>query len=287
MTDGAPPKLIATDLDGTLLRRGGELAPRTVAAVRAAVHSGVEVVVVTARPPRYLDAVGTALGVPVTAICANGAVHYDLATRRVLSVTTIPLDTARTVADLVAGLGGSLGLAVETGSYVVCEPAFQLRHADDPGVREVTAPELLWAQAEPLVKLMVWSGERGADELMAAVQAVVGDVVECTHSGGPGLLEISAAGVSKAAALATWCAERGIAAEDVVAFGDMPNDLGMLRWAGTGVAMANAHASVLAEITCHAPSNNDDGVAVVIEHLLAANVQVPRQAGVPVSEQTS
>jgi Cof subfamily protein (haloacid dehalogenase superfamily) len=263
------PHLIATDLDGTLLRSGGELAPRTVAAVRAAVDRGVEVVVVTARPPRYLDPVGAALGLPVTAICANGAVRYDLATRRVISATTIPLQTARTVAGLVAGLGESLGIAVETGTHVVCEPAFQLRHPGDPGIREVDGPDLLWAQAEPLVKLMVWSGDRGADELMAAVQAVVGDVVECTHSGGPGLLEISAAGVSKAAALAAWCAERGVVAADVIAFGDMPNDLGMLRWAGTGIAMANAHPSVLAEITCHAPSNDDDGVATVLERLLA------------------
>jgi Cof subfamily protein (haloacid dehalogenase superfamily) len=267
----ALPKLIATDLDGTLLRPDGELAPRTIAAVRAAVDRGIEVVVVTARPPRYLDSVGAALGRAVTAICANGAVRYDLSSRRVVSATTIPMQTARTVAGLVAGLGASLGLAVETGTRVVCEPAFRLRHADDPGVVEVDGPDLLWAHAEPLVKLMVWSGDRGADELMAAVRAVVGDVVECTHSGGPGLLEISAAGVSKAAALAVFCDERGVAADDVIAFGDMPNDLGMLRWAGTGIAMANGHPSVLAEIARHAPANDVDGVAVVLEQLLSRN----------------
>jgi len=207
------------------------------------------------------------LKVPVTAICANGAVRYDLATRRVISATTIPLQTARTVAGLVAGLGESLGIAVETGTHVVCEPAFQLRHPGDPGIREVDGPELLWAQAEPLVKLMVWSGDRGADELMAAVQAVVGDVVECTHSGGPGLLEISAAGVSKAAALAAWCAERGVAAADVVAFGDMPNDLPMLAWAGRAVAVANAHPEVLAVADEVTASNDEDGVALVLERL--------------------
>ncbi|GAA1750573.1 Cof-type HAD-IIB family hydrolase [Luedemannella helvata] len=276
MTAGARlPRLIATDLDGTLLRPGGDLSQRTAAALRSAVHRGVDVVVVTARPPRYVDFLGDRLGVPVTAICANGAVHYDIASRRIVAATTIPIDTARTVADLVESLGGALGLAVETGAGLVCEPAFGLRHFDAVGdLREVPARDLLWTQAEPLVKLMVWSGEQGADELMAAVRAVVGDVVECTHSGGAGLLEISAAGVSKAAALAAWCAERGIAAHEVVAFGDMPNDLGMLRWAGTGMAMANAHPSVLAEVPARAPANADDGVAVVIEGLLAP---VPRQ----------
>jgi hydroxymethylpyrimidine pyrophosphatase-like HAD family hydrolase len=94
------------------------------------------------------------------------------------------------------------------------------------------------------------------------------DDVTTTVSGGP-FVEVMAAGVTKALALAELCAERGIAASEVVAVGDHTNDLPMLRWAGRGVAMGNAHPSVLAEIKEHTASNVDDGLALVIESLLA------------------
>ena len=80
-------------------------------------------------------------------------------------------------------------------------------------------------------------------------------------------MEISAPGVSKASGLARFCAERGVAAGQVLAFGDMPNDLPMLVWAGRAYAMANAHPQVLQEVGRVAPSVHDDGVAVVLEEL--------------------
>ena len=78
---------------------------------------------------------------------------------------------------------------------------------------------------------------------------------------------MSAAGVSKASTLELLCEERGIGADEVVAFGDMPNDLAMLQWAGTSYAMANAHPSVLALAERTAPPNEQDGVATVLEEL--------------------
>ena len=94
--------------------------------------------------------------------------------------------------------------------------------------------------------------------------------MEVTHSTvGPALLELSAAGVSKATTLARLCAELGVDAADVVAFGDMPNDLPMLAWAGTAYAVANAHPSVLAAVERRAASNDEDGVAQVLEQLFA------------------
>ena len=93
---------------------------------------------------------------------------------------------------------------------------------------------------------------------------MVGSRAIVSFSGVGGLAEINAAGVTKAAVLADWCAERGIGAEDVWAFGDMPNDLPMLAWAGTSYAMANAHPDVIATATHRAASNDEDGVAQIL-----------------------
>jgi hydroxymethylpyrimidine pyrophosphatase-like HAD family hydrolase len=82
---------------------------------------------------------------------------------------------------------------------------------------------------------------------------------------GPWTVEIAAAGVSKAAALAELCEELGVMPAEVVAFGDYPNDLPMLEWAGHAVAVANAHPEVLAAVTEVTASNDDDGVAVVLD----------------------
>ena len=97
----------------------------------------------------------------------------------------------------------------------------------------------------------------------------MGHLAELTHSSLDGLVEISATGVSKATTLELLCTERGIPADCVLAFGDMPNDLPLLAWAGRGIAVANAHPSVLAAVTEHTASNDDDGVALVLEQLLA------------------
>jgi hydroxymethylpyrimidine pyrophosphatase-like HAD family hydrolase len=101
------------------------------------------------------------------------------------------------------------------------------------------------------------------------VTEVVADRAVVSYSGAPGLAEISALGVTKAAALGVWCAARGIDSADVFAFGDMPNDLPMLTWAGRSFAVANAHPDVLEIVDEVCASNDDDGVAQVLEGALA------------------
>jgi hydroxymethylpyrimidine pyrophosphatase-like HAD family hydrolase len=123
---------------------------------------------------------------------------------------------------------------------------------------------------QPVSKLLGRREGMGADELLALARAVVGEsVATLTHSSIDGLLEISALGVTKASTLAGLLDDRGLGAADVVAFGDMPNDIELLSWAGLGVAVANAHADVLAVADEITASNNDDGVAVVLERLFA------------------
>jgi Cof subfamily protein (haloacid dehalogenase superfamily) len=259
--------MVACDLDGTLLRRDGSVSPRTRTAWTAAAKAGVDMVIVTARAPRYLDAVADELDCSGTASCANGALRYDLGERRVTEVRPLAREVTEAVVAAVSAAVPGVGFAVETGTMVVFEPGFARPNHGDVRLAAVDLTEL-WHHGTPIVKLLAWSATSSADHLLALVRAAAGDAVECTHSGGTGLVEVSAAGVSKLAALIDLCAERGIPAEEVIAFGDMPNDLAMLSWVGRGFAVANAHPSVLAAGLPTTASNDDDGVARVLESLL-------------------
>ena len=260
-------RLIATDLDGTLLRRDGTISDRTRSALARAVAAGIDLVVVTARPPRYLDAIVERLDLRGVAICANGALLYDLARREVVGERSLDQATARTVVAALAPLEAGIGFAVETGTRVVFEPSFAKE--DNGDVRHpVPSLDAMWQHGLPIVKLLVWSADTHADALLTAAVAAVAGAAEVTHSGGRGLLEVSAVGVTKVAALAEICAARGISSHDVIAFGDMPNDIAMLTWAGRGYAVANAHPDVIAAADSRTRSNEEDGVAAVVERLM-------------------
>lgn len=263
-------RLIATDLDGTVLRSDGTVAPRTATALRSAEERGLMVVVATGRPPRWMRPVAEALGHTGLAICANGAVVYDMHTDRIVEHTPISRDVVLQVAAAVRRAVPGVSFAVEThGRGFALEPAYLAgQHLDVDGedLRTGTLDDLV---GDDVVKLLVRHRDLDPDGLLAAAREVAGQLAELTHSSRSGLLEISATGVTKAATLARIASRSGVEAEEVVAFGDMPNDLPMLAWAGTGYAMANAHPDVLAAAGHIAPSNDDDGVAQVVEQLLA------------------
>jgi hydroxymethylpyrimidine pyrophosphatase-like HAD family hydrolase len=132
---------------------------------------------------------------------------------------------------------------------------------DDGEYRRALRAELL---ADPAAKLLVRYGVESA-ALLDAAKAANREQVSLTYSSDDGLIEVAAAGVSKGAALAVLAAEWGISAADTVAFGDMPNDLEMLQWAGMSVAMGNAHPEVMAVAREIAPHHAEDGVAQILE----------------------
>ncbi|HXU97171.1 MAG TPA: Cof-type HAD-IIB family hydrolase [Jiangellaceae bacterium] len=263
-------RLIATDLDGTVLRSDGSVSERTVAALRAAESSGSMVVVATGRPPRWMRPVADALGHTGLAVCSNGAVVYDLHTDEVLEHTPISRDVVLAVAAAVRAAVREVTFAIETrdagfgreASYPVA-PDVDL---EPDGMRVGSLDELV---SDDVIKLLVRHADLDPGGLLAAAREVAGELAELTYSSRSGLLEISAIGVTKAASLARIADRQGIRAEDAVAFGDMPNDLPMLAWAGRGYAMANAHPDVLDAAEHLAPSNDDDGVAQIVENLLA------------------
>jgi hypothetical protein len=262
----APPKrprLVATDLDGTLLRPDGAMSSRTSRVLAALPGVGIEVLVVTARPPRWLVPVA-ALG-HGTVICLNGALVLDVATSRAVEVHPMDDDlVAGIVADLRHALPGSV-FAAETPDGMRAEHGFegwQTEHL----VRASRLEEVLDGTTG---KLLARCGGVPDDALVAQVRRVVAGRAQVHDSGAAGLAEIAAVGVTKAATLARWAAARGIDAADVWAFGDMPNDLEMLTWAGRGVAVANAHQDVLAAADEVCGPNSEDGVAARLEPLLA------------------
>nr|MDT0659810.1 HAD family hydrolase [Micromonospora sp. DSM 115978] len=266
-----PPRLVATDLDGTLLRRDRSISTRTTDVLTRISAGGTAVVLVTGRPLRWLPGVYEQLRAPLPAICANGAVVYDPVEDRVLRTDPLAPDLlAEVVRRLRAEVPG-VSLAVEVTDsrqmwHEVEYPVhWELGSATIRAVRDPT--ELI---STPAVKLLARADGRDPDAFVRVVSGALGGLAEATHSSSSGLVEISAAGVTKAAGLAWFCERHGLAAEDVVAFGDMPNDVPMLTWAGRSVAVANAHPAVLAIADEVVASNDDDGVAGHLERLFPA-----------------
>lgn len=272
------PRLIATDLDGTLLRDDKTISQRTTAALAAAEDAGVEVFFVTGRPLRWMGVVAQHLAGHGMAIVANGAAVYDLRAGTLIEAFPLPEDDALAIAHALRAAVPGTTFAVERTFGFRREPDYPAIEADSSvpraGIEELLAAD----RAQPLLKLLAKHPSLDPDEFLALALTVAGGHGEVTRSSESALLEISGTGVSKATTLAKCCAERGVTAAEVVAFGDMPNDLAMLSWAGTSYAVANAHPQVLATTTYRTESNDDDGVARVIERVLAARAERAERA---------
>jgi len=263
-------RLIATDLDGTIVRADGTVSDRTRDALRAAEDAGLVVVLVTGRPPRWMGEIVEATGHRGIAICANGALVYDLHTERVIREHPMDVEVARKLTEVLRGALPEVSFAIEMGVRGFGhEPAYRPRFEPPPDAIVAELDELLSA---PVVKVLARHEGMDPDDLHRAATEVIADLAELvtvTFGGTDGLVELSAAGVTKAYGLEQLAREQGIGAGEVVAFGDMPNDLPMLVWAGRAVAVANAHPDVLAVADEVTASNDDDGVALVVERLLA------------------
>ena len=268
MTDPSPaPRLVASDLDGTLVRSDGSISPRTRDVLARVEEAGALFVMVTGRPPRWMAPVAEQTGHRGLAVCANGAIVYDLHRERVVHDQRIDASAALQVVQALRDEMPGIAFAVERGTVGNGRHGFGHESAYVPRWEN---GEVLVAPIEQLVehgvvKLLARVEGTSSDDLLAVARRVVGELGECTHSSNDGLLEISASGVSKASGLAALADEWGIAAPEVVAFGDMPNDLPMLAWAGHSVGMGNAHPDVLAAVDEVTGTNDDDGVPQVLE----------------------
>lgn len=263
------PRLVATDLDGTALRSDGTVSPRTAAAFALVENAGAMLIFVTGRPPRWMHSVAGVVSHHGLAICANGALVYDLHTEQIVKSDLIHPNVLEEVVRRLRGKVPDLAFSVEYEGGFAHESDFRLGGWDSravAGLRVGTAT----LTSRPCAKLLALHPTMDPDILHTMVGGLVGDLVTATHSTGRALIEMSAYGITKASALAHLAMSHDIKADEVIAFGDMPNDLPMLHWAGTSYAVANAHPQVLAAVDHVTAANNDDGVAGVLEKLYGA-----------------
>ncbi|WP_026424802.1 HAD family hydrolase [Actinokineospora inagensis] len=265
------PRLVASDIDGTLLDPLARVTPRTAAAVARVVAAGTPFVLVSGRPPRWIPPVSDATGLAGYAVCANGAIIYDIASGHVVSAHRLdPVllhDVAHTLERVLPGI------TLATERVVIGAQTLPVPYAAEHGYANPwgdEADELIMGHrgevlGHPATKLLVRHEGMTSAEMMVAATELLGDSVGVTYSTDRGLLEISAPGVTKATGLAEVATLLAVPRAAVIAFGDMPNDIEMIRWAGHGVAMANAHHAVIAAADEITAPNSEDGVALVLE----------------------
>ena len=255
------PRLVATDLDGTLVRSDGTVSDYTREVLLEVERRGVPVVFVTGRPLRWATDVFDYVGEHGLAIVSNGALVWDVARDRARLTRPIPaellLQVCRELREAVPGTA----YAVESGAGIALEPHFMERYPVPDGARRGELPELLDA---PVLKLLARHEELAPQEFWDLAEEIVLGRLVVTWSSSTTLLEVSGPGVTKATTLQLLCDDLGVAAGEVLAFGDMPNDLPMLSWAGTSYAMADAHPTVTAAAGHVAPGHDEDGVARVL-----------------------
>ncbi len=264
------PALIASDVDGTLLDNDEKVTDRTRLAVHAAVDSGVRFVLATGRPPRWVQPVVDALGFAPMAVCANGAVIYDPSADRIVAARTLSTEALGELAEIATRVIPGAGLAVERvgrSAHDAATPQFVsspgYEHAWlNPDNTEVSIEDLLSA---PAVKLLIRKAGARSSDMAAELVSHVGRQGDITYSTDNGLIEVVPLGISKATGVKELAGPWGITAEEIVAFGDMPNDVPMLAWAGLGVAMGNAHPEAMAAADEITAPNTDDGLARVLE----------------------
>jgi Cof subfamily protein (haloacid dehalogenase superfamily) len=255
---------VATDLDGTLLDDDGLLSERTQDVLRRVQEQGVRVVIVTARPLRWMDELWAQVGGDRgVGIVSNGAITFDIGSRKVLELQGISAEVGLPLVEALREAAPGTAIALECLGGYRHEPAYVDLHPTPPDMRVGDLAEL-WD--EPAVKVLAQHLTLDPVEFRARAIDAVGEAATPTWTIDH-LMEISAVGVTKGGALAALCADLGVAPEEVVAFGDMPNDLAMLTWAGTSYAVANGHESVLAAADHVAPRNTEDGVAVTLARI--------------------
>jgi Cof subfamily protein (haloacid dehalogenase superfamily) len=262
-----PYRLVATDLDGTLLRGDETVSERTRDALAAATAAGAAHIIVTGRAVPWTRHILDDLGYDGLAVCGQGAQVYHAGEHRLLTSVTLDRQLAGLAISKIEAEVGPLALAASRDGLdgeVLVGAGYRVQESPLPVVA-FEDPSELWSA--PINKVYIQHPGLDDDALAKVARATVGSLVDVVMAG-PGVVEILPLGLSKATGLSLAARRLGLRAADTIAFGDMPNDIPMFGWAAHGVAMANAHEELKAvahEITA---SNEDDGIAVVLEQLL-------------------
>lgn len=274
-------RLVATDLDGTLLSPAGEVSGRAREAVKAAREAGIVVVPVTGRPPQATWDLADQCGLGPFGICANGAVLVDIESRTVVEVEHLAADIAVGMVDLLRDRIPGIVLACDDLECFSYEPGFFHVPVDWEEKMEEVA-DIRAALGLGCLKLVARTPGTSARELVRLLEDRVGEIGHVTTSG-LDWVDIGAPGVSKAYALERLCDRLDVHLSEVVAIGDNHNDLSFLAWAGVAMAPANAIPEVLAVAHRVLPHNGEDGVADLLDELVAARSAAGTAAANPSS----
>nr|WP_272902548.1 HAD family hydrolase [Brevibacterium daeguense] len=259
--------MIASDVDGTLLHDWQPIPAPTVAAIRDCLAAGIEFVPVTGRPIRWLAPIHDSVPELGPVICANGSIVYDLRTSEVVAAHTVDPATLAGFIERIRSEMPEAVLGFETLDGLRLEHGFHTRFPEEA----VYIDHDQSMELDGVAKILLRTGSRDSDGILSAVRAVVGGTLHSTHSNPRnGLVELSASGVTKARTLASYCSTQGIPVEAVAAFGDMPNDVEMLSWAGSSYAMANGHPLAIAAADAVVPEVLDGGITATLSRLAGA-----------------
>ncbi|MEU1624088.1 HAD family hydrolase [Streptomyces sp. NPDC020096] len=262
-----PYRLIATDLDGTLLRGDGTVSQRTRDALAAATAAGAAHIVVTGRPVSRTKHILNALGYQGLAVCGQGAQVYHAGEHRLLTSVTLDRQSAAMALAKIEAEVGELAVATIRdgldGEFLMGD-GYQL--ATELPVTRLRDRAELWAA--PIGKVFIQHPELDDDALAEVARNVAGHLVGVVMAG-EGIVEVLPLGLSKATGLSLAARRLALSAADTIAFGDMPNDVPMFGWAAHGVAMANAHEELKAVADEVTATNDEDGIALVLHRLFA------------------
>ena len=265
---GKRPKLIGTDLDGTIVAHYGFISERTKIAFAAAHAAGIEIYFVTGRPIRWMKEIAENFNFGL-GICGNGAMLYDFKEEKILEEWLFSVEAQLETVKRLRELIPHVTFAVEVDQQFHREKKYVPRW--DIGADNVGAEQIEELIKRPALKMLARCahGEFTSDQMLALASKALVGIATVTHSNSTdSLLEISADGVSKGATLAKMAARHGLTADDCVTFGDNPNDFSMLSWAGRSWAMADGHPDLMKYAKFQTDAHQEDGVAKVIERLL-------------------
>ena len=265
---GKRPKLIGTDLDGTIVAHYGFISERTKIAFTAANAAGIHIYFVTGRPIRWMTEIKENFNFGL-GICGNGAMLYDFLNEKILEEWLFSVEAQLETVKRLRAVIPPVTFAVEVNQQFAREKKYVPRWdigADNVGVDEIE--EVITA---PALKILArcQNSEFSSDEMLVLASKELAGIATVTHSNSTdSLLEISADGVSKGATLAKMADRHGLTADDCVTFGDNPNDFSMLTWASRSWAMADGHPDLMKHAKYQTDAHQEDGVAKVIERLL-------------------
>lgn len=260
-------KLLALDLDGTLVADLHTIPLRTQTAIKAAAEQGVRVTIATGREYGVTQKFVEMLGLTTLIICYQGALIYNAQTGETFANEGLSVPQAHRLIDLARSYDLALNLYLDGQAYTERLTARSRAFINDIGISAVEVGDLKQVMTRsPLKGLIVHPAEE-AMAVTVQLQAALGDSLSVFRSLDE-LIEVTSPNVSKGRALKTVAAYYDIPRHEVMALGDQDNDVEMIAWAGVGVAMGNASPQAKAAADHIAPPLSEEGAAWAIEHFI-------------------